>query len=63
MTTTTGKGPAWEIATLFPDQGQWDEWDYLALDTNRLVEFADGYVEVLPMPTELHQDLVLFLLF
>lgn len=57
---TSGE-PAWEIAHLFPLQGYWSEGDYLALKTNRLVEFSHGYVEVLPMPTELHQLLLAFL--
>jgi Uma2 family endonuclease len=47
--------PTWEIAYLFPPQGMWGEGEYLALTTNRLVEFSDGYIEVLPVPTELHQ--------
>jgi Uma2 family endonuclease len=50
--------PAWEIAHLFPEQGYWTEGDYLELDTNHLVEFTDGYVEVLPMPTTSHQRIV-----
>jgi Uma2 family endonuclease len=53
--------PAWEIATLFPPQGLWSEEDYLDLETNRLVEFTDGLVEVLPMPTTSHQMIVLYL--
>src|SRR5215212_6946120 len=53
--------PVWEIAKLFPNQGEWSEEDYLALDTNYLVEFTNGYVEVLPMPTIPHQQIVLFL--
>jgi Uma2 family endonuclease len=53
--------PAWEIAYLFPPQGHWSEEDYLALDTNRLVELSDGSIEVLPLPTTLHQRLVLHL--
>lgn len=53
--------PAWEIARLFPDQGSWDEADYLALDTNRLVEFSDGHIEVLSMPKMVHQRIVLYL--
>ncbi|MFN8487521.1 MAG: Uma2 family endonuclease [Caldilineaceae bacterium] len=53
--------PVWEIATLFPAQGDWSEEDYLTLDTNHFVEFSDGYIEVLPMPTESHQDIVLLL--
>lgn len=54
-------GPAWQVALLFPDQGAWSEEDYLALDCGRLVEFEDGCIEVLPMPTLLHQLMVDFL--
>lgn len=50
--------PAWEIARLYPDQGAWTEDDYLALSTNHQVEFSDGVVEVLSMPTEVHQAIV-----
>lgn len=53
--------PAWDIARLYPDQGYWDEWDYLALETNQLVEFSDGFIEVLPMPSVLHQEISAFL--
>jgi len=55
--------PAWEIARLFPAQGMWSEQEYLVLtrDTNHLVEFSHGYVEVLPMPTRRHQKIVFFL--
>ena len=54
--------PAWDVARLFPPQGQWSEEDYFALDTNRLVEFSDGFIEVLPMPTMTHQLILVFLL-
>lgn len=54
--------PPWEIAELFPNQGHWDEEEYLALETNRLVEFSNGFVEVLPVPTTSHQMILLFLL-
>jgi len=53
--------PAWDVAHLFPAQGQWSEEEYLGLDTNRLVEFSDGRIEVLPMPTTSHQMVVAFL--
>jgi Uma2 family endonuclease len=53
--------PVWDLATLFPAQGAWTERDYLALDTNRLIELTDGYLEILPMPTLLHQLIVKFL--
>jgi Uma2 family endonuclease len=46
---------------LYPLQGYWDESDYLSLDTNHLVEFSDGMIEVLPMPTTDHQRIVAFL--
>ena len=38
-------------------QGLWSEAQYLKLSaqTNRLIEFTDGYVEVLPTPTKYHQ--------
>jgi Uma2 family endonuclease len=56
--------PAWEIAELFPDQGDLDECDYLTAtqNTNRLAEFSDGYIEILPMPTMEHQLIVRYLL-
>src|SRR5439155_23296491 len=53
--------PTWEVAYLFPTQGNWSEEDYLALHGNQLVEFAHGFVEVLPMPTTSHQLLVVYL--
>ena len=57
--------PAWNVALLFPKQGQWTESEYFALDTNRLVELSAGCLEVLPMPNLSHQWIVrfLFLLF
>ena len=56
-----GAEPAWDVARLFPEQGCWSEEEYLALGANRLVEFSDGHVEVLPMPTTSHQLIVAFL--
>jgi Uma2 family endonuclease len=53
--------PVWDIALLFPAQGAWTEEDYLGLDTNRLIEFDNGFVEILPMPTLFHQLIVKFL--
>ena len=34
---------------------------YLALETNRLIEFDNGTVEVLPAPTDRHQAILAFL--
>ena len=53
--------PAWDVAKLFPEQGQWSELEYLSLNGNRLVEFSHGWIEVLTMPTMAHQLIVLFL--
>lgn len=53
--------PAWEVAYLFPPQGTWSEEEYLTLQTNHLIEFSHGYLEVLPMPTEAHQFIVAYL--
>ena len=45
-------------------QGLWSEEQYLKLSnqTNRLIEYTDGAIEVLPMPTYSHQTIVLKLL-
>ncbi|HJZ48203.1 MAG TPA: Uma2 family endonuclease [Roseiflexaceae bacterium] len=57
----------WEEDELVLDlgalQGLWTAEQYLKLtdQTNRLIEFADGYVEVLPMPTRRHQVILALL--
>lgn len=65
MTTSvqTDAAPAWQVATLFPNQGQWGEGDYLDLThiTNRLVEFSNGCIEILPTPKTSHQLIVQYL--
>ncbi len=53
--------PTWEMTLFFPRQGEWTEEDYLSLGTNWMIEFCDGCLEVLPMPTILHQLIVGFL--
>jgi Uma2 family endonuclease len=47
---------------LGPLQGLWTEEQYLRLtdQTNHFVEFTEGYVEVLPMPTRKHQAISRF---
>jgi Uma2 family endonuclease len=40
---------------MFPPQGTWTEDEYLSLITQRGYELCDGRLEMLPMPTELHQ--------
>jgi Uma2 family endonuclease len=49
---------------LEPLQGLWSVEQYLKLSnqTNRLIEYTDGVIEVLPMPTDKHQAISLFLL-
>jgi Uma2 family endonuclease len=49
---------------LEPLQGSWTETQYLMLtnQTNHLIEFTDGVIEVLPMPTDKHQMILRFVL-
>jgi Uma2 family endonuclease len=51
------------LRDLLPPQGQWGEEEYLWLTdrTNRLLEFSDGTIEVLPVPTDEHQRILLYL--
>jgi Uma2 family endonuclease len=51
----------WEIARLFPPQGMWTEEEFFALPDNRHIEFSDGRLEFLPMPTIYHQLIMQFL--
>lgn len=60
-TDELGAEPAWDVALLFPAQGLWTAADYLALNTNRLVELSGGVVEVPETPTNRHQAIVAFL--
>ncbi len=63
--TATGSTPEWKdlLVELLPPQGQWSEDEYLVLTDhrNRLVEFTDGFLEVLLMPTDNHQSVLKFL--
>src|SRR5262249_24263067 len=58
--------PTWEIAYLFPRQGQWTEDDYFALEGHYegwpRIELSRRRLEVLPMPTTLHQCILGWLL-
>jgi Uma2 family endonuclease len=47
------------VAYLFPSQGDWSEAEYFELPGNRLVEYDNGTIEVLPMPTHTHQAILL----
>ena len=57
----TGREPMWDVLQLFPGRGEWTEDDYFSLNTTRLVELVAGSIEVLPMPTELHQNIAWFI--
>ena len=48
---------------LAPLQGLWTVEQYLKLtnQTNQLIEFTDGVIETLPMPTKYHQAISKFL--
>jgi hypothetical protein len=39
---------------VLPNQGDWTVERYLHLDTNRLIEFTDGFLEVLSVPDDFH---------
>ena len=51
------------LEEILPPQGEWTEEQYLVLTdaTNRLIEFSDGFLEPLPMPTDHHQAILGFL--
>lgn len=53
------------VLDLEPLQGLWTQVQYFKLTdhSRRLLEFTDGYLEVLPMPTDRHQVISRFLLF
>ncbi len=51
------------VCGVLPRQGAWSEEEYLWLTdrSRRLIEFTDGYVQELPMPTSSHQVILAFL--
>jgi Uma2 family endonuclease len=55
--------PAWDLALLYPLQGEWSHEEYLSLTdrTRWLVEYTAGKIEVLEMPTIEHQLILKFL--
>jgi Uma2 family endonuclease len=51
----------WEMAARdFPLQGHWTEDEYRNIDNQR-IEFVDGQLEFLPVPTETHEKIKHFL--
>jgi Uma2 family endonuclease len=65
LTTTLPSTQEWKdvLEEILPPQGEWSEDEYLVLTDhrNRLVEFTDGFLEILPMPTDKHQSVLAFL--
>ncbi len=65
LTTNLPSSQDWKdvLVEILPPQGNWSEEEYLVLTDhrNRLVEFTDGCLEVLPMPTDNHQSVLQFL--
>ncbi len=61
-----GGQPVWEIAYLFPAQGAWTVNDYEILEGAcegaARVELSNGRLDVIPMPTELHELILIFFL-
>ena len=51
------------LCDLLPRQGSWSDEGYLWLTDHgsRRAEFTDGRIEGLPMPTDAHQSVLLFL--
>ena len=49
--------PAWEVARLFPTQGDWTEADYDVLESwaEGFIELHDGFLEFPPMVDFVHQ--------
>ncbi|HLN02417.1 MAG TPA: Uma2 family endonuclease [Bryobacteraceae bacterium] len=64
-TTELPSAQEWKdlLEQILPPQGEWSEEEYLVLTDhrNRLVEFTDGFLEILPMPTDKHQGILGFL--
>ena len=51
------------LSDTLPRQGRWSDEEYLWLTdrTRRLIEFTDGCIEELPVPTSTHQAILAFL--
>jgi len=65
FTTTLRSTQEWKdtLEEILPPQGGWSEEEYLVLTDHRsrLVEYTDGFLEILPMPTDKHQSVLQFL--
>src|SRR6202162_1214947 len=65
MTTKALLDSPERLLDILDRQGSWSDDEYLSLTdhTTRLVEFTDGFLELLPMPTDYHQAIVQLLLY
>jgi Uma2 family endonuclease len=65
LTTDLSSPREWKdvLEEVLPPQGEWSEQEYLVLTDHRscLIEYTDGFLEVLPKPTDKHQSIVGFL--
>jgi Uma2 family endonuclease len=52
----------WEVANLFPAQGNWTEEEFLELPSPHRFELSDGHLATLPMATWVHLLIGKFLL-
>ena len=65
MTTKMLLASPERLLDILDRQGSWTEEEYLSLTdhTTRRVEFTDGFLEVLPTPTDYHQAIVQLMLY
>jgi Uma2 family endonuclease len=67
LTTTAPPALEWKdvLEEILPPQGEWSDEEYLVLTEhcNRLIEFTDGFLDLLPTPTDKHQSVLKFLVF
>jgi Uma2 family endonuclease len=65
LTTSLPSVQDWKdlLEDILPPQGEWSEEEYLVLTDHRsrLVEYTDGFLQVVPIPTDKHQSMLKFL--
>jgi len=62
MPETKPGSPVWELALVYPRQGEWTESSYFDLQNSyKFVEFNRGYLEFLEVPPKSHERLIKFL--
>jgi len=53
--------PVWELAHLFPRQGDWSEHQYLGFEAEQRIEYVNGCLVFLPPGTRSHQQILQWL--